>query len=621
MTSKLERIILTSFSVFFCWFFLSTLHLFQHVSSTLDLKNTKSSFELALNSLVLHHEHPRNSNNRHRKVVDQIYFESDAELNSAVKKIPFPQSIKNEKMESITHPALEMMAFVKAMNNHNNTSNVKGDEKTIDGEEEKTIEMKNQTLMVPIFWNPPSLFKDGVRSFLGNYGERLITPEEAKVIGSYTKPADNSNNDQEEQDDDEEDEEDASKNKKRDENVLLETIFVSIASYRDYRCPHTLRQLFLQATYPERIRVAIVDQLKPGEDTNCAQPNQPCTENPNGMLCKYSHLIDIYEMDASMAVGPVLARHIGGRMYRGEYFAMQTDAHMEFVQGWDVDIIRQWKSANNEMAVLTTYVSDVDDHYNKTTGERTVNSRPKMCVTDFDPDYYDNRLTNLMHGQQPEGKPDVIGEPTLHPFWAAGFSFSRGHFLIQVPYDQYLPMIFQGEEINIGLRGFTYGYDYYAPERSVVFHYYSHGGKEKKVKTFWENSDAYNGLEQASMARLLGITELLVTEKDVKEYEEILKEKGGKNSDVKESSKEEQVEEIEWNLIEEKKYGLGQVRTVKKFLQTFGINIVTKTVQAHLCRFVGKPMNDMFLRHIRHDRMGVNYDRISFVFKDSTKKL
>ena len=85
-------------------------------------------------------------------------------------------------------------------------------------------------------------------------------------------------------------------------------------------------------------------------------------------------------------------------MYRGEYYTMQTDAHMEFIKGWDVDIIKQWKSANNEMAVLTTYFSDVDDHYDAETGKATSNSSPNMCNTDFDPDYYDPQLTNLMHG-------------------------------------------------------------------------------------------------------------------------------------------------------------------------------------------------------------------------------
>ena len=42
------------------------------------------------------------------------------------------------------------------------------------------------------------------------------------------------------------------------------------------------------------------------------------------------------------------------------------------------------------------------------------------------------------------------------------------------------PMVFQGEEIFQGLRGFTYGYDYYTAEISVAFHMYAI--KENKAK-------------------------------------------------------------------------------------------------------------------------------------------
>jgi hypothetical protein len=64
-----------------------------------------------------------------------------------------------------------------------------------------------------------------------------------------------------------------------------------------------------------------------------------------------------------------------------------------------------------------------------------------MCDSNFVDDYYSHEMFFLQHGEQPEYEPtDVPGEPTLEPFWAAGFSFARGHFVIQVPYDQYLPM-------------------------------------------------------------------------------------------------------------------------------------------------------------------------------------
>jgi hypothetical protein len=117
------------------------------------------------------------------------------------------------------------------------------------------------------------------------------------------------------------------------------------------------------------------------------------------------------------------------------------DAHMEFVDHWDIDLIDQWLETKNEMAVLTTYVSDVVDHYDENTHQRTTNVRPLMCDTYFVDDYYNSDLFFLQHGQEPEYEPnDVPGEPTLEPFWAAGFSFARGHFVVQVPYDQYLPM-------------------------------------------------------------------------------------------------------------------------------------------------------------------------------------
>ena len=92
----------------------------------------------------------------------------------------------------------------------------------------------------------------------------------------------------------------------------------------------------------------------------------------------------------------------------------------------------------------------------------------------------------LRHGAQPEEEASIKDMPQLSPFWAAGFSFSRGHFKIRVPYDAYQPMVFQGEEIAIGIRGFTHGYDFYAAKDSVVFHEYAVKSKRrKKVHMFW----------------------------------------------------------------------------------------------------------------------------------------
>ena len=67
-----------------------------------------------------------------------------------------------------------------------------------------------------------------------------------------------------------------------------------------------------------------------------------------------------------------------------------------------------------------------------------------MCNSDYEgmmPARY------LRHGAQPEEEPVIREGPQLQPFWAAGFSFSRGHFKVQVPYDAYQPMVFQVSDI------------------------------------------------------------------------------------------------------------------------------------------------------------------------------
>ena len=130
-----------------------------------------------------------------------------------------------------------------------------------------------------------------------------------------------------------------------------ETIFLMIASYRDFQCRETITSAYMRADHPERLFIGAVDQLVPG-DIGCLDIDIPCSQDPTQMICKYRDQISIYKMDAQYATGPVTARHVGDRMYRGEYFVMQMDAHCQFVRHWDKLLIDQWRSTRNEMAVL-----------------------------------------------------------------------------------------------------------------------------------------------------------------------------------------------------------------------------------------------------------------------------
>ena len=433
-----------------------------------------------------------------------------------------------------------------------------------------------ETLIVPKFWNPTIAFETGVeevRTFLGNYGERLITPQEASKVGNFwiSPPPE-----------------------EEEENKIqpAETIFVSIASYRDTECQPTVESIFARAEYPNRIRVAIIDQIE-DEDLKCSQPTVPCDDDPTQVLCKYHHLIDVYEVKAYMMVGPVFARHIAHRMYRGEYFAMQVDAHVRFTHHWDTDIINQWYSTGNEMAVISTYLQDIANSIDPTTHESRRQERNILCKLQYDGTGINSRLVL----KAPlNGLPQVKNSPMIHPFWSAGFSFSRGHFIVQVPYDQHLPMLFQGEEAIMALRGFTYGYDYYAPVKSIAYHIYavkSNSDRRNRHK-FWENDTLYLGALEKSTARLNGITGL----------------SGGRNV----------LEEQDYYHVDEQKYGLGKVRSKEKYFETFGIDTNAQRVDESLCGFVKETMHKEFLKELRPDTMGIDYRNI-FVSSSSSKNL
>ena len=261
---------------------------------------------------------------------------------------PFPQSaLKEEEREEIWHP---LDAYIST-----NTSDASKPP------QEQLLSVEDRLVMkVPKFWDPPELAPyGGIRNYLGNYGSRLMTPEEATSIGSVITKQTNVDGTHEE----------------------LETILVLFASFRDWMCPHSVELMFSRAVHPERIRVAIVDQILKG-DVPCSEPLEPCTTNPDQALCKYSDQVEAMTLDASLSTGPIFARHLGYRMYRGEGYVLQSDAHVQFAAGWDSDIIDQWKSTGNEMAVLTSYVSQVQDHVDEETGERLVDTRPIMCESD-----------------------------------------------------------------------------------------------------------------------------------------------------------------------------------------------------------------------------------------------
>merc|ERR1712129_390533 len=158
------------------------------------------------------------------------------------------------------------------------------------------------------------------------------------------------------------------------------------------------------------------------------------------------------------------------------------DSHTAFVADWDVILIGMHKQLNNDYAVLSTYPKPLKHttvwHYEVP----PINAKSPMyviCSTDMLTD----KVTKSFK-LKPARVIDNQGKPILSAYFAAGYSFQRGHRLMNVPYDPYSAYLFDGEEVSMAIRMWTHGYDFYTPNVDVAYHLYS-PNNAKIRPVFW----------------------------------------------------------------------------------------------------------------------------------------
>lgn len=298
-----------------------------------------------------------------------------------------------------------------------------------------------------------------------------------------------------------------------------ETIFVSIASYRDKKCTSTVEHLFKMAQFPRLVFVGLCIQNKVG-DPICKIP--------------YPENVRVIHMDYKQARGPTFARYLCSTLFQNENYFMQIDSHCLFVKHWDTLIIRQLKSVlpKSPKPILSHYPPIYSDIASSSNNNRV--TVIKKC-------FFNNHGILSFHGAEIR---ESSKEPTRNAFIAAGFFFSQGHLLKEVPFDPHLPYLFTGEEILLSIRFFTHGYDVYSPNQNILFHDYIRKNEPK----FWDDH--------------------VYDMRDVHEKVKIIM---GIHSDLSKIKDEK----IRASL---KDYGIGTVRTLDDFYQFIGVDIKNHTI-------------------------------------------
>jgi [Skp1-protein]-hydroxyproline N-acetylglucosaminyltransferase len=320
----------------------------------------------------------------------------------------------------------------------------------------------------------------------------------------------------------------------------LPTIFVSVPSYRDPECVKTVADLFDKAQYPQRIIVGVCQQNEPS-DVDCVDSSVAQLFLPQ---------IRVLRLSASEAKGPVYARAlIEQHLFQNEDYYLCIDSHTLFAHEWDSLCIVQLEMCmeKSKKPVLTCYPAD----YDIKTRQLPVEQPPTFLKFR---DYH-KKLGFVQQDPVRFRHAPLAPQPSL--LWGAGFSFTLGTVVKEVPFDVNLQYIFLGEEITMALRLFTHGYDTYAPMTNVVYHFTprtTSSGAPRPL--FWEQFYKKDG-------------------------------KCAVDSSIRESRKKL---ELMGNLrmrsllagtLDDPVYGLGKERTLDQFQEFTGLNMQDRTHRRH----------------------------------------
>lgn len=223
-------------------------------------------------------------------------------------------------------------------------------------------------------------------------------------------------------------------------------IFISIAAYRDPELIPTVQDCLAKARHPERLRFGI-----------CWQHGDEASTLPFLGDSRFR----VRDVPWQESGGVCWARAAVMDLYDGEEYFLQIDSHHRFVADWDDKLLSALDGTAGAKPILTTYPTPFvpGDPWSFGTEPMQIN---------FDRFTAEGGVV-LKPGAIPDWR--TRAHPLRARFLAAGFLFTTGGFVREVPYDP--DLYFAGEEITLTVRAFTCGYDLFHPTETLLWHEYT----------------------------------------------------------------------------------------------------------------------------------------------------
>ena len=234
------------------------------------------------------------------------------------------------------------------------------------------------------------------------------------------------------------------------------TIFVSIASYLDPELESTIDSCLSMAASPESVHIGIFDQSY-NQNSSLA--------NTSNASYKWVHYTE--------ALGAGFARSEVQKMYRGEDYFLQIDAHSVFTKFWDRRLI-QWLDKLPKKSIISMWPMP----YTRKNGKVILNKHEQGKW----PVQAPHKTVASRYGRSWVGaRRPLTGEYEWSQVGLGGLWFCEGRFVNHVPYDPRIS--WHGEEFLLSVRAFDMGYEVYGVNDTFLYHNYARHGHPR----VWDN--------------------------------------------------------------------------------------------------------------------------------------
>lgn len=304
-------------------------------------------------------------------------------------------------------------------------------------------------------------------------------------------------------------------------------IFVHLPAYREPELIPTIEDCIARAKYPKRLVFGICRQFK--------------QEDGFDNVDKYrkDKRFKIIDMPYEQAKGLPYARARINELITTEDYILQLDSHHRFTDNWDETLLDMHGKLEKKgfKPILTGYLPYYSP-FNEPVGR--CQEPWQQQFASFYPHGTIFIRPGLLEGWQ------TRTEPIHSRFLSGHFCFARSKWAKEIKHDP--EIYFSGEELNLTVRSFTHGYDFFHPHKIVIWH--ATMREERAGKLVWD--DQYKRGEDWHSAQTHAwrrIRNLLRTQKD-------------KDVDLK-------------------GYDLGKVRTLRDFEKYAGFHFSKKGVQKY----------------------------------------